>query len=183
MAAPGPAIILHLELAVQSMKVPREPILKNKRQKCFCASRGLIGATRLCALPSAAALHIKEPPFLKSWIRPWAAHAANLGWVACVAMLLLDQVLQLCTNPVQHLLDIHAECSNVLLLFHFGAGHTAPSWVDTHMLLLLGTTLIVLLEPSYDTHVQLLHVACFVVHKYSNHYWTYKPNDFMPMTL
>ena len=27
MAAAGPAILLHLELAVQSLKVPREPIL------------------------------------------------------------------------------------------------------------------------------------------------------------
>ena len=27
MAAPGPAILVHLELAVQSTKVPREPIL------------------------------------------------------------------------------------------------------------------------------------------------------------
>ena len=33
MAAAGPAIPIHLELAVQSMKVPREPILIMKAKK------------------------------------------------------------------------------------------------------------------------------------------------------
>ena len=43
----------------------------------FRALRGLISTTHLCSLPLAAALHIKETPFLKSWIRPWACKVAN----------------------------------------------------------------------------------------------------------
>ena len=78
MAVLGPAILLHLELAVQSTNVPREPILITEAKIFPRALRGLISTTHLCALvsfpdhfshaevwalPSAAALHIKEPPF------------------------------------------------------------------------------------------------------------------------
>ena len=70
--------------------------------------------------PSAATTRVR----LKCLPGMEAAHAANLGWCCNFAInLLLYQVLQLCTNPVQHLLDIHDERSNILLLFHFGAGH------------------------------------------------------------
>ena len=45
------------------MKVPREPIPITKVKNFFRALRGLIGTTRLCALPSAAALHVNNPLF------------------------------------------------------------------------------------------------------------------------
>ena len=64
MAAPGPAILVHLELAVQKHEGATRAhpdSWKMKAKKIFRASRGLIGATPLYALPPAACNIILPP--------------------------------------------------------------------------------------------------------------------------
>ena len=68
--SPGPAILVHLELAVQSTKVPREPILKGKNVH---ASHGLISTTHLYSLPPAACNFAR--PSCKSLLHLCCIHA------------------------------------------------------------------------------------------------------------
>ena len=86
-------------------------------------------------------------------------------------------MLQLCTNPVQHLLDVHAECSNIHLSLHVVTvwvqysqddvtGYTnIHSWISYFALRGIRTFAVVIIKAVVE-EVQL-KVSIFLVHRWN----------------